>query len=167
LALRAAWAHALAGGAGDAPGGARLITLVVGLLAAPVVAGIALFAVSEREPLVRESLAVTSAEKRRLYVLLRRKNPKTLVPGETRTLTLASRDLDLLLAWGLPVVLNDGRARARIDLESPAYGRPVAVAPLAWRYSLSESRGRRAGGDRQRRAWLRHRTGISQLMLEP
>jgi len=109
----------LAGGAGDAPGGARLITLVVGLLAAPVVAGIALFAVSEREPLVRESLAVTSAEKRRLYVLLRRKNPKTLVPGETRTLTLASRDLDLLLAWGLPVVLNDGRARARIDLESP------------------------------------------------
>jgi hypothetical protein len=95
-----------------------LITFVVVLLTAPVVAGIALFAVSEREPLVRESPAVTSAEKRRLYALLRHKNPKRLAPGETRTLSLASRDLDLLLAWGLPVVLNDGRATARIDLES-------------------------------------------------
>jgi hypothetical protein len=96
-----------------------LIALVVVLLAAPVVAGIALFALSEREPLVRESPAVTSAEKRRLYVLLRHKNPKTLVPGETRTLSLAGRDLDLLLAWGLPVVLSEGRATARVDLESP------------------------------------------------
>ena len=96
-----------------------LITLVVVLLAAPIVAGVAVLAVYEREPLVRASPAVTSAEKRRLYVLLRHKNPETLVPGETRTLSLASRDLDLLLAWGLPVVLDDGRATARIDLDSP------------------------------------------------
>ena len=95
-----------------------LIALVVVLLAAPVGAGVALLAVSEREPLVRESPAVTSAEKRRLFALLRDKNPKTLLLGETRTLRLASRDLDLLLAWGLPVVLNDGRATARIELES-------------------------------------------------
>jgi hypothetical protein len=70
--------------------------------------GIALLAVSEREPLVRGSPAGTSAEKRRLYALLRHKNPKRLAPGETRTLNLACRDLDLLLAWGLPVVLDGG-----------------------------------------------------------
>jgi hypothetical protein len=96
-----------------------LMTLVMLLVVAPVVAAIALLAVSEREPLVRESPAVTSEEKRRLYVLLRDKNPKELPPGEKRTLSLASRDLDLLLAWGLPVVLGDGRATTRIDLESP------------------------------------------------
>src|SRR5438128_6780418 len=39
----------------------KLITLVVALLTAPVVAGIALLAVSQREPLVREIPAVTSA----------------------------------------------------------------------------------------------------------
>jgi hypothetical protein len=96
-----------------------LMAFVVLLLAAPVVAGIALLAVSEREPLVREIPAVTSEEKRRLYALLRHKNPKRLAPGDTRTLSLASRGLDLLFAWGLPVVLGDGRATARIDLESP------------------------------------------------
>jgi hypothetical protein len=96
-----------------------LVTLVVLLLVAPVVAGIALLAVTEREPLVRDSPAPTSEEKRRLYLLLRHKNPKKVPPGETRTLSLGSRDLDLLLAWGLPVVLGDGRAAARMSFESP------------------------------------------------
>jgi hypothetical protein len=96
-----------------------LMTLVVLLLVAPVVVGIAILAVSEREPLVRESPVPTSEEKRRLYLLLRHKNPKQLAAGETRTLSLGSRDLDLLLAWGLPVVLGDGRAAARMNFESP------------------------------------------------
>jgi hypothetical protein len=52
-------------------------------------------------------------------VLLLRNNPKEISSGETRTVRMASRDLDLLLAWGLPVVLGDGRAATRIDLESP------------------------------------------------
>jgi hypothetical protein len=96
-----------------------LVTLAVLLLGAPVMAGITLFAVSEREPLVRESPAVTSEEKRRLYVLLQRNNPRELAPGKTRTVSLASRDLDLLFAWALPVVLGDGRATTRIELEAP------------------------------------------------
>jgi hypothetical protein len=104
---------------GHIVGRGALMTLVVLLLVAPVVAGIALLAVSEREPLVRESPAPTSEEKRRLYLLLRHKNPKKLPPGETRTLSLGSRDLDLLLAWGLPVVLGDGRAAACMAFESP------------------------------------------------
>src|SRR3989442_508232 len=51
-----------------------LLTLVVLLLVAPVVAGMALFAVSEREPLVRECPTVTPQEKRRLFVFRLRKH---------------------------------------------------------------------------------------------
>ncbi len=107
-----------------------LMMLLVLPLAAPIVAGIGLLAVSEREPLVRESPAVTSEEKRRLYGILRRENPNRLAPVETRTVSLASRDLDLLLAWGLPVVFSDGRATARIDLESPQ----AATLSLSFRW---------------------------------
>jgi hypothetical protein len=107
-----------------------LIMLVVLPLAASAVAGMVLLAVSEREPLVRESPAVTSEEKRRLYGILRRENPNKLSPVETRTVSLASRDLDLLLAWGLPVLFSDGRATARIDLESPQ----TAILSLSFRW---------------------------------
>ncbi len=96
-----------------------LVSLVALLLVPPLVAGITMLAVSEREPFVRASPTPSSEEKRRLYLQLRPKNPRKLPPGETRTLSLESRDLDLLLAWGLPVVLGDGRAAARVDFASP------------------------------------------------
>ncbi len=101
-------------------GARRRLLLVLGatVLAAPILVGLVLLGTAEREPLVRESPAVTSEEKRRLYDLLRHKNPKTLAVGATRSITLDSRDIDLLLAWGLPVVLGDGRGAARIDLMS-------------------------------------------------
>src|SRR4029453_16974263 len=67
----------------------------------------------------RETPAAPPEEKRPLYGLLRRENPNRLAPVETRTLSLASRDLDLLLARGLPVVFSDGRPKARLDPESP------------------------------------------------
>jgi hypothetical protein len=73
--------------------------------------GLALLGTAEREPLVRDSPAVTSDEKRRLYDLLRDQNPTTLAAGATRSLSLDGRDIDRLLAWGLPVVLGDGRGR--------------------------------------------------------
>src|SRR5206468_2381632 len=57
-------------------------------------------------------------------------NPNRLAPVETRTVSLASRDIDLLLAWGLPVVFSDGRATARIDLESPQ----AATLSLSFRW---------------------------------
>ena len=99
-------------------GARRRLLLVLGatLLAAPILVGLVLLGTAEREPLVRESPAVTSEEKRRLYDLLRDKNPKTLVAGATRSIMLDSRDIDLLLAWGLPVVLGEGRGTARVDL---------------------------------------------------
>jgi hypothetical protein len=99
-------------------GARRRLALGLGatLLAAPILGGLVLLGAAEREPLVRESPAVTSEEKRRLYDLLRDKNPKTLETGDTRALSLDSRDIDLLLAWGLPVVLGEGRGTARLDL---------------------------------------------------
>src|SRR5206468_8793227 len=51
-------------------------------------------------------------------------------PVETRTVSLTSHDLDLLLAWGLPVVFSDGRATAHIDLESPQ----AATLSLSFRW---------------------------------
>jgi hypothetical protein len=90
-----------------AAGGARrrlLLGLGATLLAAPILVGLLLLGTVEREALVQDSPAVTSDEKRRLYDLLRDKNPKSLAARATRALTLASRDIDLLLAWGLPVV---------------------------------------------------------------
>ena len=57
-------------------------------------------------------------EKRRLYDLFRDKNPKTLAAGDKRSINLDSRDIDLLMAWALPVVLGGGRGAARVDLMS-------------------------------------------------
>ena len=106
-------------------GARRRLLLILGatLLAAPILVGLVLLGTAEREPLVRESPAVTSEEKRRLYDLLRDKNPTTLAAGDTRSLSLDSHDIDLLLAWGLPVVLGDGRATARVDLMAPRHAR--------------------------------------------
>ncbi len=65
--------------------------------------------------------------------------------------SLANRDLDLLLAWGLPVWLSDGRATARIDLES-AHAATLSLS-LRWpggsRY-LNLMAGARAAIDNER-----------------
>jgi hypothetical protein len=100
----------------------RVARLLLGLgailVAAPILVGLVLLGTAEREPLVRERPTVTSDEKRRLYDLFRHKNPKQLAVGEMRSLGLDSHDIDLLLAWGLPVVLGEGRGTARVDLTS-------------------------------------------------
>jgi hypothetical protein len=104
-------------------GARRRLLLVLGatLLAAPILVGLVLLGMAEREPLVRERPAVTSEEKRRLYDLLRDQNPKTLAGGDTRSISLDSHDIDRLLAWGLPVVLGEGARREPSLLEDPAY----------------------------------------------
>ena len=93
-----------------------LLGLGATVLTAPVLAGIVVLGTAEREPLVRDTPAVTSEEKRRLYNLLRDKNPKGVLAGATRSLSLDSHDIDVLLAWGLPVVVGEGRGAARVDL---------------------------------------------------
>jgi hypothetical protein len=108
-----------------------LLGLGATLLAAPVLAGLVLLGTAEREPLVPDGPAVTSEEKRRLYDLLRDKSPTALAAGATRALSLDSRDIDLLLAWGLPVVLGEGRGAARIDLMASRTARLSLTLPFA------------------------------------
>jgi hypothetical protein len=143
-----------------------LMTLGALLLVAPGVIGIALLAVSEREPLVHESPALTSEAKRRLYLLLQHKNPKKLPPGETRTLSLGSHDLDLILAWGLPLVLGDGRAAARMNFESP-HAATLALSlrlPVGIRY-LNLEAGARAAIDKGRLSLGDPRLRLGRLTL--
>ena len=99
-------------------GARRRLLLGLGamVLAAPLLAGLVLLGTAEREPFVRDTPAVTSEEKRRLYNLLRDKNQEARVAGATRSLSLDSHDIDVLLAWGLPLVLGEGRGAARVDL---------------------------------------------------
>lgn len=69
----------------------------------------------EPAPLGFEPSPVTSDDKRRVYRLLKGKNPRKVPEGETVTLALDARDLDLLFAWGLPLVLGP-EAKGRVDL---------------------------------------------------
>jgi hypothetical protein len=122
---------ALVGLAGRGARRRLLLGLGATLLAAPILAGLVLLGTAEREPLVPGSPAVTSEEKRRLYDLLRDKDPKALTAGATRSLSLDSRDIDLLLAWGLPVVLGEGRGAARVDLMASRTARVSLTLPFA------------------------------------
>jgi hypothetical protein len=107
-----------------------LLALAATLLAAPILVGLVLLGAAEREPLVRDSPAVTSDEKRRLY--------KTLAAGDMRSISLDSRDIDLLLAWGLPVVLGEGRGTARVDLTASRR----ATVSLTLRFAMPTGRAR-------------------------
>ena len=113
-------------------GARRRVLLGLGatVLAAPILAGLVLLGTAERDPLVQDSPAVTSEEKRRLYNLLRDKNPKALVVGATRSLSLDSHDIDVLLAWGLPLVLGEGRGAARVDLLASRTAQVSLTLPL-------------------------------------
>ena len=115
-----------------------LLVLVATVLAGPILIGLVLLGAAEREPLVRENPAVTSEEKRRLYDLVRDKNPKTRAAGETRSISLDSRDIDLLLAWVLPVVLGEGRGTARVDLQASR----TARVSLTLRFATPTGRAR-------------------------
>jgi hypothetical protein len=85
--------------------------MVLLLIGAVAFVAIGFLAVA-RNPLPIQPPEVTSAEKRRLVEIL--KNPRPLDDG-TRQLDLSERDLNLILAMGLPQVLP--RARGTITLE--------------------------------------------------
>jgi hypothetical protein len=73
------------------------------------VAGLALLMI-ESEPLAFQPAKLVSAERVRLTQLIRSKSPRTIPDGETQTLTLTERDIDLLLAWGLSLGSADRKA---------------------------------------------------------
>ena len=105
------------------------------LLFALLVAGAAgvLALAIESQPLPFPPAPVTSAEKRRIADLFKTRNPAKIPEGQTRSLRLSEKDLDLLLAWALPLGNAGSKAKAdigpyesRLQLSSrlPSGGRP-------------------------------------------
>lgn len=96
-----------------------LVLMASGLGLAPLAALVALACLAaETGPLPFAAEHVDSAAKRRLYALFRGKNPKEIPAGETRSLELSQHDVDLLLAWTLPLIAGEGRAKGRVAFAS-------------------------------------------------
>jgi hypothetical protein len=97
----------------------RLVLAVSGLALAPLPALVALvWLAAEGGPLPFAAEHVDSAAKRHLYSLFRGKNPKEIPPGETRSLELTEHDVDLLLAWTLPLIAGEDRAKGRVEFST-------------------------------------------------
>ena len=68
----------------------------------------------EPAPFPFEPAQVTSAEKRRLYGMLRNKKPTQVKEGQTAELRFTPRDLDLLMAWGLS--MGDAGRKSHVEI---------------------------------------------------
>jgi hypothetical protein len=106
-----------------------------------VVAGILGWRSLEPAPLSFEPAQVTSAEKRRLYGMLRHKKPTQLREGQTAELRFTPRDLDILMAWGLSVGDPGRKGQVEIDAERASLEASVRV-PRIDRYLNVVARGR-------------------------
>jgi len=113
---------------------AMLLALVV-MLISPVVL---LYKGVQPEPLVPPSASARQEDVGRIKALLRAHDPRTLRDGETRTITVSQRDLNLGLRTVLPraeqqssrVVLASGRGRMDYSLRLPE-GAPGAYLNLS------------------------------------
>jgi len=113
---------------------------VWGVLLAVLAGGLA-WRCLDSAPLPFEPAPVTSAEKRRLYGMLRNKKPTRLAEGQTAELRLTPRDLDLLMAWGLSVGEAGRKSRVEIGPENSVLQASVRV-PRIDRYLNVTARGR-------------------------
>jgi len=111
------------------------LMLVALLIAAGV--GVLIHRAIESTPLELQVPKVTSAEKRRLYSLFSGKNPLRLEGGKTVELSLTAPDINLLLAWGLPladtarsavVEIDQDRGQLRASVQIPGTSRFINVA---------------------------------------
>lgn len=81
-----------------------------------LIAGVGAAAITlQAAPASFQPARLTSPEKRRLVELIRRHNPQHIRAGETQTLTLTERDVNLLLAWGLSLGSSERKAVATIE----------------------------------------------------
>jgi hypothetical protein len=105
-----------------------------------VLAGILLERAVEASALPIPMPQVTSAEKRRLYALFSGKNPVKLEAGETAEVRLTDQDINLLLAWGLPLLdlapsatvgLHPGRGHLMASVRIPGTSKFLNVAAQA------------------------------------
>lgn len=99
------------------------------VLAAALLGGLVLWLSVEPEPLPFEAADVTSAEKRDLVRLIRSKSPRALGDGQTHTLRLTQRDVNVLLAWGLSLGSPDRKAQVEFAPDAAALAVSIGVAP--------------------------------------
>ncbi|MCH8218624.1 MAG: hypothetical protein IH892_17835 [Planctomycetes bacterium] len=90
---------------------AKLVLLGLAGLFAITALGLAMI---EAKPLGFEPATPVSDDRVRLTKLIRSKSPRGIPEGQTVTLSLAERDINILLAWGLSLATSDGKAR--VDL---------------------------------------------------
>jgi hypothetical protein len=146
------------------------LKLVVWGVAFSLLAGFLAWRALESEALPFAPAQVTSAEKRRLYGLLRGKKPTRLKEGETIELRLAARDLDLLMAWGLSLGAPGRKGHVEVSPEAATLGASLRVPRLS-RYVNVVATGRaavrdgrlRLSGDELRVGGLR----VPGLLLPP
>jgi hypothetical protein len=106
-----------------------------------LLAGILAWRCLEPSPLTFAPTPVTSAEKRRLYALLKGKAPMRLPEGQTAELRLSPRDIDLLMAWGLSVGAPERKSHIEIGPEATDLQASLRV-PRLGRYLNLHARGR-------------------------
>jgi hypothetical protein len=106
--------------------------LLLGLAA--LGAGVLLWLSLENGPLPFDAARVTSAEKRRLVHLIRRKSPRSLEEGQTHTLQLTPYDINLLFSWGLSLGSPERKAAVQLARDAASLSASVGV-PLGRRRS--------------------------------
>ena len=92
------------------------LKLAVAAVAVGLVLALLLASSLEHEPAVPEAPAIRTEDKRELVALLRGKDPRTIAPGDTRTVRLEQRHVERIAAWGLPLLAEPERGRARVLL---------------------------------------------------
>jgi hypothetical protein len=88
--------------------------VVILILLAVFCTGIIMKLSVQEKPLSFEPAQIASSDKRRLGQLLRSKNPRDLIEGQTDTLRLTQDDINMLLSWGLS--LGSPNRKARVEL---------------------------------------------------
>jgi hypothetical protein len=106
-----------------------------------LVAGVLAWRCLEPAPLAFDPTPATSAEKHRLYGLFREKSPLRLEEGQTAELRLASRDIDLLMAWGLSIGDSDRKSHVELGPNQTSLQASLRV-PRLDRYLNLVARGR-------------------------
>jgi len=83
----------------------------------------------EATPMAFDAARVTSAEKRRLVRLIRRKSPRSLRDGQTHTLRLTDHDINVLLSWGLSLGSPDRKAKVGLARDYASLSASMGVKP--------------------------------------
>jgi hypothetical protein len=102
--------------------------LAISTLVAAAAVAVAGIASLERRPMSPPAATITSAEKRRVFYLIRRANPRKVPPGDTRTLRLTARELTVLAAWAEGILGRHWRAAVALGSGSVRVSSSLPIA---------------------------------------